>query len=51
MAESKNKQRTANKSIANSGAGRWRNRPHIAINSGSGGRNPFEHQNKFFFFK
>ena len=28
---------TANKSIANSGAGRWSNRQHIAIRLGSGG--------------
>jgi len=36
---------TANKSIANSGAGRWCNRQHIAISFGLGGKNSFEHQN------
>ena len=42
---------TANKSIANSGAGRWSNRMHIAISFGSGGRSSFEHQNKFLIFE
>lgn len=32
-----------NKSIANSGAGRWSNRQHVAISFGLGGRNSFEH--------
>ena len=41
----------ANKSMANSGAGRWSNRQHIAIGNGSGGMNSFEHQNKFLIFE
>ncbi len=36
-----------NKSIANNRAGRWSNRRQIAISFSSGGRNSFEHQNKF----
>ena len=41
----------ANKSIANSGAGRWSNRQQFAISFGSGWTNSFEHQNKFLIFE
>ena len=40
-----------NKSIANSGAGRWSNRRNIAISFGSGRRNSFKHQNKLLIFE
>jgi len=43
--------RTANKSIADSGAERWSNRLHNATIFGSGGRNSFEHQYKFLIFE
>lgn len=45
------KQRTANKSIANSGGGRWSNRQHIAISFGVGRRKSFEHQNNFLIYE
>jgi len=41
----------ANKSIANSGAGRWSNRLHIACQLWFGQKEFFEHQNKFLIFE
>jgi len=38
-------------SIANSWVGGWSNRQQITIIFGSGGRNFFEHRNKFLIFE